>query len=90
LSSADVSRDEELFGNPAKIALMKRSRHLWSLLWDNPRFAYYGRSVLLADPRSDTADVLCSLARLQGATVCFYYPASEASALFAELKSRGW
>ena len=86
MSSAD---NEELFGSPAKVAFVKRSRDLWSLLRDNPRFAYYGRAVGLSDPRSDTADVLCSLARLQGATVCFYYPASEASALFAELEFKG-
>jgi hypothetical protein len=81
--------EEEFFGSPEKIALMRRSACLWSLLRESPRYAYYGRLVALSDPASDTPEFLVSLARLQGAAVCYYFPKDQASALFAELEGRG-
>jgi hypothetical protein len=84
-----MSHDDEYFGSPAKIALMKRSRDLWSLLRDNPRFAYYGRMVALSGPGDDTVALMCALARLQGATICYYCPSDSAAGLFAELESLG-
>lgn len=80
---------DEYFGTPDQIRLMKRSRALWQLLKDNPRFSYYGRLVGLSDPAADTADVLHRLAMLQGATCCYFYPAGSADKLFADLESRG-
>ena len=92
VQSFDVSRasEDEYFGSPAKIALMKRSRYLWSLLRDNPRFAYYGRMVALSDPGNDTVDVLSALARLQGGTVGNYVPTDSVPRLFAELAALGF
>lgn len=85
-----MSHDDEYFGSPAKIALMKRSRHLWSLLQDNPRFAYYGRMVALSEPGDDTVALMCALAKLQGATICYHYPSDSAAGLFTELESLGF
>jgi len=82
--------DEELFGSPNRIALMKRSAALWSLLKDNPRYAYYGRTVALSDIADDTADILCSLARLQGVGVAYYSPKLSAANLLATLERRGF
>lgn len=82
--------DDEFFGSPEKIALMKRSASLWSLLRESPRYAYYGRIVALSDPASDTTEILTSLAMLQGATVCYYFPKVEAAELFADLERRGF
>jgi len=82
--------DEEFFGSSEKIALMKRSASLWSLLRESPRYAYYGRLVALSDPASDTSEILASLALLQGASVCYYLPKTEADELFADLKRRGF
>ncbi len=84
-----MSDDDEFFGTPGKIALMKRSRNLWLLLQDNPRFAYYGRAVALSEPGQDTAEILAALAKLQGAAVCYFYPASAAAGLYAELLAHG-
>ena len=84
-----MSNDDEYFGSPDQVALMKRSRALWLLLQDNPRYSYYGRLVGLSDPAEDTVEVLYALAKLQGATCCYFYPASAASSLFAELETSG-
>ena len=84
-----MSDEDEFFGTPGKIALMKRSRNLWLLLQDNPRFAYYGRAVALSEPGQDTAEILSALAKLQGAAVCYFYPASAAAGLYAELLAHG-
>jgi len=81
--------EEEFFGDPSKVALMKRGYHLWSLLGENPRFAYYGRLLALCDPGEDTADILIHLAGLQGAAVCYFYPKKDAEALFRELGDAG-
>lgn len=69
---------------------MKRSAALWSLIKDNPRFAYYGRTVALSDIQTDTADILASVASLLGASVAYYFPKFKADKLFAELKARGF
>jgi hypothetical protein len=81
--------DDELFGSPDRIALSRRSAHLWQLLRDNPRYAYYGRPVALSDPGQDTVDILCAMARLQGAAVCYFYPTEAAAGMFAQLEKRG-
>ena len=82
--------NEEFFGSPEKIALMRRSASLWYLVKDMPQYAYYGRLVRLGEPAEDTADVLSSLARLQGAAVCHYYPQQSANELFSDLERRGF
>lgn len=85
-----TSHDDEFFGSPARAALMKRSRHLWSLLHDNPRFSYYGRAVALAEPDADTVEIVSALARIQGATICNYYPSAQAAELQANLSALGF
>jgi len=69
---------------------MKRSAALWSLLKDNPRYAFYGRTVALSDVADDAADILCALARLQGVGVAYYFPKESAANLFATLEARGF
>ena len=82
--------EDEFFGSAARVALMKRSRQLWSLLRDNPRFAYYGRMVALSEPGPDMVDVMGALATLQGGTICYHVPTASVSQLFAELQARGY
>jgi hypothetical protein len=81
--------DDEYFGSPDRIALSRRSADLWSLLRDNPRYAYYGRLVALSDPGQDAADILYAMAKLQGAAVSYFYPADAATGLLARLEERG-
>ncbi|MDH4060886.1 MAG: hypothetical protein OEU94_08745 [Aquincola sp.] len=81
--------DDEFFGSPDRIALARRSARLWSLLRNDARFAYYGRLVALSEPAQDTAEILAALAALQGAAVCYFYPAIAAPRLFAQLEDRG-
>lgn len=81
--------DDEFFGSPERIALSRRSANLWSLLRDNPRYAYYGRLVALSDPGRDAAEILSAMARLQGGAVSYFYPARTAASLFAQLEDSG-
>lgn len=81
--------DDEFFGAPDRIALARRSAHLWLLLRDNPRYAYYGRLVALSAPGQDTADVLLAMAKLQGAAVSYFYPADAARSLYVQLEDSG-
>lgn len=80
---------DEFFGSPETIALSRRSANLWSLLRDNPRYAYYGRLVALSDPSQDAVEILSAMARLQGAAVSYFYPVGAAESLFAQLEERG-
>ena len=79
----------EYFGSADRISLARRSASLWRLLRDDPRFAYYGRLVAASDPGEDAADLLFALAKVQGASVAYFYPASNAENLFAQLRERG-
>ena len=80
----------EIFGDPAHRALLRRGEDLWRVAKENPRYAYYGTVVSLSDPQEDCADVLASLARLQGLGMCFYFPREEASALLISLEEQGF
>lgn len=81
---------DEFFGDPEKIALMRRSADLWRLLCSNPRYAYYGRLVALSDIADDTPEILMALARMQGAGVAYYFPKSSVHELFATLEAAGF
>ena len=85
-----MSTEDEFFGSAERVALSRRSLSLWTLVSDDPRFAYYGRTVALTDPGDDTADMLAALARVQGAAVGYFYPAADAPRLFAALAARGF
>ncbi|AXI47844.1 hypothetical protein C1J03_18620 [Sulfitobacter sp. SK012] len=79
----------ELFGNPAHRTFLRRGENLWRVVQGHPRYAYYGTVVSLSDPGEDTAEIMTSLARLQGLGMCFYYPKTGATALLAGLKAKG-
>jgi hypothetical protein len=81
--------NDEYFGSPDRISLVKRSASLWRLLRENPRYAYYGRLVALSDPGPDTVDILSATARLQGAAIVYFYPAAAAQSLFVQLEDKG-
>jgi hypothetical protein len=80
----------ELFGASEHRALLERGEQLWRVVREHPRYAYYGTVVSLSDPGPDTADVLASLARLQGLGMCFYFPKTEIDGLLADLEGRGF
>ncbi len=80
---------DEYFGDLAKVELMRRSGALYSLVKDDPRFAYYGRLVALSAPGDDTFELMTALAQLQGAGVCYYYPKNAAGELYAKLETIG-
>lgn len=81
--------ETEYFGDPERIALAKRSAHLWTLLKDDRRFAFQGRIVLLSEPGADMVEHMVALAKLQGGSVCNYFPESKAPQAIAELRDHG-
>ncbi len=81
---------EEFFGSPGKIAMMKRSAALSTLLKDDPRYAYYGRMVGVSDPTGDIAETLMALAHLVGASATYYYPKTSADSLFRNFAENGY
>ncbi|TNE34433.1 MAG: GNAT family N-acetyltransferase [Alphaproteobacteria bacterium] len=87
--SSEIFTEDEFYGLPDLIAVSRRAGTLWRLLRDDPRFAYYGRTVATSYPGPDTADILESLARLLGAGACYFYPCDDVSILFDDLKARG-
>jgi len=90
LGEVAAMNEEEYFGDPGKVALMRRSAALYQLLRDDPRFAYYGRVVTLSGTCKDTLAAIKALARLQGAGVCYYFPKADADQLYAKLESAGF
>ncbi|MEC9342435.1 MAG: hypothetical protein VYD64_01190 [Pseudomonadota bacterium] len=87
---SDGHANEEFFGDDSQIAVSRRGAALSTLLADNPRFSYYGRLVTLGEPGEDSAVILTSLARLQGAGVSYYFPKKDADAIAAQLVSLGF
>ena len=81
---------QELFGDPGHKALLERGEALWRVVRDHPRYAYYGTVVSLSDPGNDTADVVASLARIQGLGMCFYLPKTEAASIRRQLDGEGF
>jgi hypothetical protein len=86
---ATLNFEKEYFGDPERIALAKRSAHLWSLLKNDRRFAFQGRIVLLSEPSDDVVEQMVALAKLQGGSVCNYFPKSKAQQTIAELRDHG-
>lgn len=84
-----MSGDWECYGSPESVAAMKRGATLWTLVRNDPRFAFYGRLIGLSQPVDNTAEILAALARLQGAGVCYFLPKSDVPALFSALESDG-
>ena len=79
----------ELFGNPVQRKLLRRGEDVWRLIKGHPRYAYYGTVVSLSDPGEDTAEVMASLAHLQGLGMCFYCPKSGVTSLLERLEAKG-
>ncbi len=84
-----MNDDGEYYGSPESVAAMKRGATLWALVQGDPRFAFYGRMVGLGQPVDNTVEVLGALARLQGASACYFFPKSDVPALFSALESDG-
>jgi hypothetical protein len=83
-------QEEEYFGDPAKVALMRRSAALYQLLRGDPRFGYYGRALALSGEQEDTFAILSAMARLQGAGVCYYFPKDGAARLYERAEAAGF
>ena len=77
--------EDEFFGAPPQISVMRRGMHLWTLLSDNPRYGCNGRMVVLVDPGIDAAGQAKAVARLQGAGACHYVPEAESRPAYDQI-----
>lgn len=58
--------DDIFVGTPEQIGVVRRAQALHSLLADDPRFGFQGRTVSLAGDAPDAAELVTSLVRVQG------------------------
>lgn len=82
--------EDEYFGSPAQISLLRRACDLYQLLRDDPRLAFHGRNIiLLGDLGAETAPLMARISRLCGASAIHFYPSEKTGALKAELTGLG-
>lgn len=55
-----------LYGSPEQIGVVRRAAALRTLLADDPRFSFQGRTVSLVGDHPDAAEIVIALVRLQG------------------------
>lgn len=79
----------EYFGTPEQIELLRRSEALWNLLKHDRRFSYYGRTVSLAEPQADAAEISIDLARIQAAASCQFLPKDSTDDFCAVIDNAG-
>lgn len=85
-----MQSDDEFFGSPVHVALARRTRDLWALIGDDPRFGTYGRNVVVVgDQGEDMAALMASVSRLTGNCGAHYFPAERTDILMAALADRG-
>ncbi len=63
---------EIILGSPPQIQTVQRANALWTILHDDPRFAFQGRAVSVANEQDDAAKLAISLSRLQGYASCHF------------------
>ena len=63
---------EIILGSPSQIQTVERANALWTILHDDPRFAFQGRTVSVANEQDDAAKLAISLSRLQGYASCHF------------------
>ena len=78
-----------VLGSPEQILVVQRATALWVLLQDDPRFAFQGRAVSLVGEQENTADVVISLARVQGYASCHFVHKDNASGYLAQYVAAG-
>lgn len=59
------------------------------LLKEDRRFAFQGRIVLLSEPGEDMVEIMVALAKLQGGSVCNYFPQNKAQQTKSDLEKQG-
>lgn len=69
--------------------MARRGADLFALVGDDPRFAWYGRNVTLADVHASGLDTFEALIRLQGATAGYFVRRDAEAGIRRELEARG-
>lgn len=79
----------EVFGSDEQRALLRRGRAMADLTREDPRYSYYGRTVLLSTPEDGDIDQLAALCRLQGYSSYSCVPVADIDAVKQGLDTRG-
>lgn len=80
---------DEFFGNDDQRALLRRGRALASLLGQDRRYSYYGRSVGLPGPEDGDIEHLAALAIAQGSATYLAVPLDKVEGINAAMLDRG-
>lgn len=77
------------YGSRDQQAMARRGAQLFALIGDDPRFAWYGRNVTLADYHSSGLDTFEALIRLQGASAGYFVRRDAEAEVRQALEARG-
>jgi hypothetical protein len=67
-----VVLSEIIIGTPQQIQTIQRANTLWTILRNDRRFAFQGRTVSLASEQDGATELVISLSRLQGYASCHF------------------
>ncbi len=78
------------YGSDDQQRLARKAEALFALVKDDPRFAWFGRQVILTETGEGAIDTMERLACLQGVAACYPVPAAEVGPMTAALEDRGF
>ena len=77
------------FGSKDQQAMARRGKVLFDLLCDDPKVAWYGRTLAVTDFHSSGMDYFENLVRVQGATAAYLIQRGAGSEVCDALEARG-
>lgn len=78
------------YGSADQQAMARKAEALFALVKGDPRFAWYGRNVVLTETGEGALDTFDHLVRLQGATAWYPVPGAEVGQLVEAIEGRGF
>lgn len=79
----------EYFGGPFFAPVQAKSDLLWPLLKNDPRYCFHGRAIGLADKHATDLEIIVSIAKITGFTLCGFVPSREVEKLQSSLDELG-
>lgn len=70
--------------------MTRRGEALFRLIGDDPRFAWYGRTIILTEVGPDASSLIGDLALIQGAAACYPVTPQQAGGLHSDLQASGF
>lgn len=81
--------EDIIFGVPEQVLVVQRAKALWTLLQNDPRFCFQGRTVSLTQFTDNVVAQVIALVRLQGYASCHFVPRDRAAKLLSQYDDAG-